>query len=100
MDPGEFAAPAPLPPPPAPWEVEDEDDEDDDTGEGGDVAVKKKPDPPPDWWDDEHPLADNYRMWGTLTLTDLHLSGDPGLIQWTVGRAPDVVILRDPPQKG
>ncbi|MBI3881804.1 MAG: hypothetical protein HY301_17290 [Verrucomicrobia bacterium] len=61
--------------------------------------MKKKPDPPPSWFDDEHPLADNYRMWGLLSLTDLWLSGDAGLVTFTVGRAPDVVILREPPKK-
>jgi hypothetical protein len=33
------------------------------------VAVRKKPDPPPSWLDNEHPLADNYRLFAHLTLS-------------------------------
>jgi len=58
------------------------------------VAVKKKPDPPPSWWDDEHPLADNYRMWGRITLAEVWLSGDAALVNFVMGRAPDEVIER------
>lgn len=72
VDPAEFA-PAPLEPrPPAPWEVESEDDEDDEEGSGN-FAVKKKPDPPPDFWDDEHPLAGNYRLGANFNLGEFWL---------------------------
>lgn len=59
IDPAEFAPSPKTEPPPAPWEVESEDEDEDDP-DAGDLAVKKKPAPPPQVWDDEHPLADNY----------------------------------------
>ena len=72
VDPEEFAVPSPEPPPPAPWEVEGEDDEDDDDDEGsGNFAVKEKPEPPPEFLDDEHPLADSYRFIATFRLGEL-----------------------------
>jgi hypothetical protein len=67
IDPKEFAAPAPTPQPPPPWESEEDDDDDD----SGDIAVKKKPEPPPLWFDDDHPLADNYRLAGTVMLDEI-----------------------------
>jgi hypothetical protein len=94
VKPEEFAAPNPESPPPAPWEREDEDE----GGEGdGDVIVKEKPDPPPSWFDDEHPLADNYRMWGNLSLNELWLTADPGLVRYVMGREPDEVIEQKRP---
>jgi len=59
------------------------------------VAVKKKPDPPPSWDDYEHPLADQYRMWGVITLSEVWLSGDASLVTFVMGRAPDEVIVRE-----
>jgi hypothetical protein len=64
VDPKQFAPPPPTTPPPALWEVE-KDEEDD---ESGDLVVKRKPDPPPDCLDDEHPLADSYRLMAACTL--------------------------------
>lgn len=62
------------------------------------MAVKKKPDPPPSPFDDDaHPLADNYRMWGQLSLTELWLTGDASLVSYVMGRAPDQVIERNRP---
>ena len=63
--------------------------------DAGDFAIKQKLEPPPSWLDDEHPLAHQYRMWGVLTLSELWLSGDAGLVLFCVGRAPDTVIERE-----
>ena len=64
----EFAAPATQPGPEPPWERETEDDDDE---SDGDVAIKKKPDPPPSWLDNEHPLADNYRLLAYMTMSEI-----------------------------
>lgn len=96
VKPEEFAAPAPEPPPSAPWDREDDGEDDENMDEGtGDVAVKKKPDPPPSWDDNEHPLADAYRMWGRITLAETWLTGDAHLVAFLMGRAPDEVMLRE-----
>jgi hypothetical protein len=81
---------APLPPPP--WEREDEDEESGD----GDVAVKEKPEPPPGWFDDDHPLADNYNLMGNLTLSEVwfaHQNRDVAV--YLMGRQPDVEIAEE-----
>lgn len=94
IKPGEFAAPPPTPLPPPPWEREDEEDEGDDAG---DVAVKKKPDPPPSFLDDEHPLADNYRLYGALTLSEAwFLPHHRALAAYLMGRQPDLEIPEEP----
>jgi hypothetical protein len=64
VDPKQFAPPPREPSPPAPWEIENDEEDD----ESGDLVVKKKPEPPADPWDDEHPLADNYRLMATCTV--------------------------------
>jgi len=76
--------------PPPPWERDEEDEEDDDAG-SGDVAVEKKPDPPPSWFDDDHPLADNYRVMGHLTMAEI----------WFPPHQRDVAIylMRRPPDQ-
>ena len=94
VKPEDFSVPPPEPPPAAPWEREDDDNDDEDE-DAGDFAIKQKLEPPPSWLDDEHPLAHQYRMWGVLTLTELWLSGDAGLVLFCVGRAPDTVIERE-----
>jgi hypothetical protein len=68
IDPKEFSPTPKAPYPVPPWEEESDDDEDADDEGSGNFAVKTKPDPPPDPYDDEHPLADNYRLWFTFTL--------------------------------
>jgi hypothetical protein len=42
------------------WALDDEDDEISNGDDTGGVAVKEKPDPPPSWLDDAHPLASQY----------------------------------------
>jgi hypothetical protein len=88
--PKEFAPPPPQPLPPAPWDREGEEEEEFSTG---DIAVKKKPDPPPSWFDDEHPLADNYRLMATLTLSEIWFAPHHrDLAVYLMGREPDRVI--------
>jgi hypothetical protein len=95
IKPEEFAPGEQEPLPPPPWErepEEDEDDGDDNSGTGG-VKVKEKPDPPPDPWDDEHPLADNYRLWAHLTLDALWVyPHHRDLAVYLMGREPDEEI--------
>jgi hypothetical protein len=92
IKPEEFAPGAKKPLPPAPWEVEDEEEDSDDP-HSGDLAIKKKPEPPPQFLDDEHPLADNYRLMAELTLTEAWFTDrDKSLVTYLLGRAPDLVI--------
>ena len=92
VSPEEFAAPAPQPGPEPPWEQETEDDD-----EGrGDVAVKKKPDPPPSWLDNEHPLADNYRLLAYLNLSELwFMPHHRDVAVYLMRREPDLEIDAD-----
>jgi hypothetical protein len=49
-------------------------EQDDDAGgvlPNGEMIVKEKPDPPPSWFDDEHPLADHYRLFGYVTPSEI-----------------------------
>jgi hypothetical protein len=94
IKPEEFAPGDQEPLPPPPWEREPEEDEDDDDNSGtGGVKVKEKPDPPPDPWDDEHPLADNYRLWAHLTLDALWVyPHHRDLAVYLMGREPDEEI--------
>jgi len=95
INPEEFAPGEQLPLPPPPWEREDEaDDEADDDPDAGDVAVKKKPDPPPMWYDDyEHPLADEYRLGAYLTLDEIWFyTHHRDLAIYLMRRQPDLEI--------
>jgi len=94
IKPEEFAPGDQEPLPPPPWEREPEEDEDDDDNSGtGGVKVKEKPDPPPYPWDDEHPLADNYRLWAHLTLDALWVyPHHRDLAVYLMGREPDEEI--------
>ena len=92
IDPEEFAPGEQEQLPPPPWEIEEDEPGGDDDGEGG-IAVKHKPDPPPDPWDNEHPLADNYRLSATFTLEKIWF--DPrqaGLAIHLMGREADEEI--------
>jgi hypothetical protein len=90
IKPEEFAAPAPTPLPAAPWEREDEDD---DSADAGDIAVKKKPEPPPSFMDDDHPLADNYRLMGHVTLSEAWFPNHhQSVLVYLMGRQPDQII--------
>ena len=64
------------------------DDDDDD----GNVKTAPPPDPPQSFWDDpyEHPLADSYRFYATLTFDTLYHHGHnlATLVQ-LLGREPD-----------
>ena len=86
IDPAEFS-----PPEPEPISEEPEDDDDD---EDGDIAVKTDPDPPRRFFDeDEHPLADNYRLMGSLTLDEVwFLSHHRGIACHLMVREPDLEI--------
>ena len=66
IKPEEFSPSERAPYPPPPWERESDDDDEEEGS--GNFVVKKKPEPPPNRWDDDHPLADNYRLLGELTL--------------------------------
>jgi hypothetical protein len=93
IKPEDFVPPPPTKLPPPPWEREDEEDEDDNENSAGDLVVKQKPDPPPSWFDDEHPLADNYRLMGTLTLLEVwFMPHQRDLAVYLMGRQPDLEI--------
>jgi hypothetical protein len=87
-------APYPIPP----WTIEPPDDEaggDDDQNEG-DVATKEKPQPPVRYFDDEHPLADNYRLLATLTPDEVwFLPHHRALAIQLMRREPDVELPTD-----
>lgn len=98
IDPAEFEPSAPLPDPLAPWEKDEEDEDDEDGDEF--VATKKRPDPPPDLWDDGHPLADNYRLLGVLSLNEMWISPRfRGLAVHLMGREPDLEIPDETPKE-
>jgi len=95
IDPQEFAAPAPAPLPPPPWERDEDEDDDDDSGG---IATKKKPDPPPSLWDDEHPLASNYTLMIQLSLDEIRiLPHHRDIAVHLMRREPDEEIPDDPP---
>ncbi len=57
------------------------------------MKLKEKPEPPPDPWDNEHPLADEYRMMAHLTLSELWIIAYArDLAIYLMGRPPDVEI--------
>jgi len=96
INPQEFAVPPSEPPLQPPWEREEEWEDDDDAGDG-DVAVKKKPDPPPSWLDDAHPLAHEYMMYGQVSLLELWvISYGRHIATYLMGREPDLEIPEDP----
>jgi hypothetical protein len=96
INPEDFAVPPSEPFSPPPWESEDEDEDDSNDGEGG-VAVKEKPDPPPSFLDDEHPLADKYRIIGSVNLAEVWaISHARDLGIYLLGRQPDREIPEDP----
>jgi hypothetical protein len=98
VDPAEFA-PGPrkeLPTPP--WEKDG--DEDDGADDGGDIAVKEKPEPPPMYLDDEHPLADKYTLMAELTFDTFWIPvRQRGVAEYLMGRPCDEVI-EEPKQEG
>ena len=87
----------------SPWERSEEgDEEDDDEGEGlegsGNFLVKKKPQPLPDFDDDAHPLADNYRCGLAFTIREAWI--DPRhapLALHLLARDADEEIATEPP---
>ena len=89
IDPDEFS-----PSEPAAFSNESEDDDDDDDDDG-DLAVKTDPDPPRNFFgdDDEHPLADNYRLLGLLSLDEVwFLNHHRGIACHLMMREPDLEI--------
>jgi len=90
VKPEDFVVPPQTPLPPAPWERDEDDEDEDDAGDGdGGIAVKEKVEPPPDPWDNEHPLADKYCLLATLTLEELWV--------WPHHRDIAVYLMRQPP---
>ena len=99
INPEDFAVPPPEPFSPPPWESEDEEAEDEDGnhGEGG-LAVMEKPEPPPDPWDNDHPLADKYRMIGSINLSEIWVTSHArDLAVYLMGREPDREIPEEKP---
>jgi hypothetical protein len=95
VNPAEFApqprAPLPLPP----WEREEEGEDVD----AGDVMIKQKPEPPPSWLDDEHPLAKSYWLTGSLTLESFSVDlRARGTAEYLLQRACDEVIEEPKPE--
>ena len=90
IKPEEFIAPAQTPLPPPPWEKDEDEDEDETDGIGG-IALKEKVEPPPNPWDNEHPLADEYSMLAALTLTELWV--------WPHHRDVAVYLMRQEPDE-
>jgi hypothetical protein len=91
IKPEDFVPPPPAPELEPPWEREDEDD--DDGFSDGDVAVKEKPDPPPSWLDDEHPLADHYRLMGFISLSEIwFMPHHRDIAVYLMRREPDLEI--------
>jgi len=97
VKPEDFVVPPQSPLPPAPWE-RNEDDEDDEDGNGyGGIAVKEKIDPPPNPWDNEHPLADEYALLATLTLEQLWVSPHHrDIAVYLMRQQPDLEMPEDP----
>jgi hypothetical protein len=93
IKPEEFA-----PPPRQPETPEPEDDEDVYEVDDGDVKVKEKPDPPALFLDDQHPLADHYRMLGVLTLTEFWVGNHhQDIAVYLMGREPDQAFPEEKP---
>jgi hypothetical protein len=89
VNPEEFGPDPRAPRPKAPWE----DDEEGIDIESGDVAIKEKPDPPPSWLDDEHPLADNYNLIAYLRLDTFSVGTNlRDIAEYLMHRACDEVI--------
>jgi hypothetical protein len=96
INPDDFAVPPPEPLSPPPWEREDEDADDNEASVGG-VAVKEKPDPPPSWLDDGHPLEDQYRMIGHINLSEIWIINYArDIASYLLGRQPDHEIPEEP----
>ena len=94
--PEEFSPKDRDPYPEPPWEKENDDADDadggdDDDDENGEIALREAPAPPPDIFDDEHPLAGNYRLCGVLTLEEVWFPPHfRDLAIHLMGREPDV----------
>jgi hypothetical protein len=94
IKPEDFVVPPQSPLPPAPWERDEDDD--DESGDGG-IAVKEKVDPPPNPWDNEHPLADEYSLLATLTLNELWvMPHHRDIAEYLMRQPPDLEIPEDP----
>ena len=91
IDPNEFVPPAQAPLP----EDEAAEESDADQTEGQDLADD-------DPWvdDDDHPLADNYRLMGQLSLAEIWFDNHTrALAVYLMGRQPDQIIPEDPVQE-
>lgn len=96
IKPEDFVVPPQTPLPPPPWEREDEQEDDDDTGIG-DIKLKEKVEPPPDPWDNDHPLADKYALLATLTLEELWvLPHHRDIAIYLMRQQPDLEIPEEP----
>lgn len=98
IKPEDFAPPPRTPEVLEPEDEADEEDENDDGNFSGDVAVKEKSDPPPLFLDDEHPLANQYRMLGVLTLTEFWVGNHHrDIAAYLMGRQPDEEFPEEKP---
>lgn len=98
IKPEDFIVPPQSPLPPPPWEQEADDAEDDGENDGdGGIAVKEKLEPPPNPWDNEHPLADKYALLATLTLAELWVwPHHRDIAVYLMHQEPDLEIPDDP----
>ena len=97
IKPEDFVVPPQSPLPPAPWERDEDDDDDEDGNGDGGIAVKEKIDPPPNPWDNEHPLADEYSLLATLTLEELWVGPrQRDIAVYLMHQEPDLEIPEDP----
>jgi len=96
IKPEDFVVPPQSPLPPAPWERDEDDEEEAGDGSGG-IALKEKVEPPPDPWDNEHPLADKYSLLATLSLAELWVSPrQRDIAVYLMRQEPDLEIPDDP----
>ena len=101
ITPEEFSPSERAPDPAPPWEKESEEEDDDEEGGGSDIATKEKPAPPSMFYDaDDHPLADNYRLYGVLTLDTVFFHPrDRDLAIQLMRREPDVDLPEEEPSE-
>lgn len=99
VSPNEFAPPPPpeaTAPPPAPTE---ENWQNDDADADGEIATEiEVPEPSGSFLDNEHPLADEYRLLGRLSLNEVwFLPHHRDLAIYLMGRPPDAEIPAEKP---
>ncbi|MEP7250659.1 MAG: hypothetical protein ABI787_12870, partial [Spartobacteria bacterium] len=80
------------------FQMDENDENDDDGDDEGGIAVATDRDPEVDWLDDgEHPLADNYRCAGSITLEEVWFYAHfRGIACHLMQREPDREIAEEP----